>query len=71
MLDCWCVTLWRFSSVSIGSVIIIGFYALNLEGNGISPATLISLLMILIMPLNGLTWNIAGLKKSLRAIQEI
>jgi hypothetical protein len=27
--------------------------------------------MILTMPLNGLSWNIAGLRNSLRAIQEL
>lgn len=61
--------LWRFTSVSLSSIIIISFYLFDIHNdNSINPATLISFLMILTMPLNGLSWNIAGYKNSLRAI---
>jgi hypothetical protein len=69
MLDCWCVGLWRYTNVGIATVILVVYYWGGGHGDGtITAATLIYLLNILTAPLNGLSWNYAGLKNSLRAI---
>lgn len=69
MLDCWCVVLWRYTNVAIATVILLVYYYFGNHGDKtITATTLIYLLNILTAPLNGLSWNYAGLKNSLRAI---
>jgi hypothetical protein len=71
MLDCWCVALWQFTSVGISSVVIGAYFLLGLhheQESVFSPSTFVYLLNMLNLPLNALSWYIAGIRTAEQAI---
>jgi len=69
------VGLWRFTIISISSVIFCSYYFFDIEGKTssssrgeITPSTILYFIMIMTSPLNGLSWNVAGIKNAKKAI---
>ena len=71
LIDCWCVGLWQFTSIGVSAIVLSIYYLWGNIDDSFHPPTIIYYFNMLNFPLNALSWNVAGLRNSIKAISEI
>lgn len=74
LLDAWCVGLWQFTQIGISSLVLYLYFSFEDQSHKeqeINQVTVIYLFQMLTFPINGISWNIAGLRSAKQSIGEL